>query len=190
MPANCCLARSNPTPPLEDPGRINRIGSQRRQKKTKNEDFRSTLKITYSSDESIPGAVDVLYGDTQKRKKKEKAGKNAFPKTNQTYDELISKSPQFADKYYAGTIALFEHEPGISDKKGGHHTKDHITDGGLERTASFDITSLIKKQRNNPRIDDQIFLNINPEQKYADELANALNIQSISVEHFTITKGI
>ena len=157
-------------------------------KDTKNRNFRSTLNITYSSDKHLPGSIDILYGDGPKRNRKGKIGKNLFPSQNQSTDKLINNNPKFANKYFAGTIGLFEADP--EDNSHQSHTgKDHITDPGFKTTAAFDITSIIRKQQNNPKINDQIFLNIDPTQKYADELAAALNIESISVDHFTLPKS-
>ena len=157
-------------------------------KDTKNKNFRSTLNITYSSDKHLPGSIDVLYGDGPKTRKKGKSSKNPFPSKSKRFDKLINNRPKFTSKHFAGTIDFFEADPETGSHH-GHSGKDHITDPGFQRTASFDITALIRRQRNNPKINDQIFLNIDPTQKYADELAAALNIESVSVDHFTLPKG-
>ena len=48
------------------------------------------------------------------------------------------------------------------------------------------ITSIINRQENNPRINDQIVLNIDPSQKWTRELVEEFELTEISIEHFTI----
>ena len=51
---------------------------------------------------------------------------------------------------------------------------------------SLDITSLTKRQKNDLNLNDQIFFNIDPTQKYTSELAEGFQLKEISIEHFTI----
>ena len=44
----------------------------------------------------------------------------------------------------------------------------------------------MKRQKNDLNLNDQIFFNINPTQKYASELAEGFQLKEISIEHFTI----
>ena len=50
----------------------------------------------------------------------------------------------------------------------------------------IDISSLIEKQNNNPLVSDQIYFNIDPSQKYAEEVAGRFRLDHISIEQFTI----
>ena len=112
------------------------------------------------------------------------------PKTLQnSFDKLIN-NPKSYNKYFAGNITVFANDPGTGHTH--HHSNIHdelishnkrLAKAG---TVSFDITSLIQRQKNDPNIKHQIFFNLDPTQKYASEIAEAFNTENISFEHFTI----
>ena len=87
-------------------------------------------------------------------------------------------------------MIIFTNEPGAghTHHHSGAHAEPTIHNQHSAKTvkASFDITSLIQRQKNDPNINDQVFFNLDPTQKYASEIAGAFNIEDISIEHFTI----
>ena len=168
-------------PNLERRGALIKLDHSENLELANNDNFRASLKLKYSLTNPLPSSINIFYGDGQGQK-----SRTQFPSKNQKFDKLINNR-KFFNKNFAGNISFFEHEPGHHHS---HHNYDEITNSSETITrkgeAMMDITSIIKRQKNNPRINDQIFLNIDPTQKWAQELAEGFELTEISIEHFTI----
>ena len=99
----------------------------------------------------MPAMINVFYGDQIKNNPTTGSKKKqTFPSKNKPFDELIN-SPKFFSKYFAGNITFFANEPGTGHVH--HHSGSHDELTNPHRDArqtgqvSFDITSLIKRQK-------------------------------------------
>ena len=175
---------------LKQKGALIKLDHSENRELAKNRNFKATLNISFSLKEEMPAMINVFYGDQIKNNPTTGSKKKqTFPSKNKPFDELIN-SPKFFSKYFAGNITFFANEPGTGHVH--HHSGSHDELTNPHRDArqtgqvSFDITSLIKRQKNDLNVNDQIFFNIDPTQKYASELAEGFQLKEISIEHFTI----
>ena len=156
---------------------------------TKDPNFKTTLNITFSLEEEMPAMINVFYGDQPKDPAAGTKQTATLPSKNKSFDKLIN-NPKSFNKYFAGNITIFANDPGTGHTHHHSNTHDELISHNKRLAkagrVSFDITSLIQRQKNDPNINDQIFFNLDPTQKYASEIAEAFNIEYISIEHFTI----